>query len=171
MKTTLLVALAAATLFILASAQTSTPVIPAPPQFVTFGLVGLAPDQTARVNALGLPMGGPILAGASCQVTVSFLDDQGNSLKTVTQTVTGGKSTPFDLQFSEISSATTNRLQIRGTVRTNFTINNPNNPGGPVPIAVGSCAVLPTFEVFNQANGRTTVLLDSTQNLPTVQPL
>ena len=85
-----------------------------------------------------------------------------------------GKSTPLDLSFSEITnSTTTTRAEIRGTVRTAFVVNNQGNPGGPVPAprGPGSCSVLPTFEIFNQANGRTTVLLDSPQMLPTVLPL
>ena len=175
MKTrTILLIPGLACLLILASAQTSTPVLPVSPQSLTFALVGLAPDQTARLNALGLPMGGPIIAGSSCQVILTFLDDQGNSLKTVTQTLTAGKSTPFDLQFNEISNPATSRAEIRGTVRTSFTITNPGGPTPPVtpmPVLVGSCSVLPSLEIFDQATGKTTVMLNSTQALPTILPL
>ncbi len=175
MKTALLAALAA-TVFILASAQTTTqPLMPATPvpQLSTFGLIGLAPNQTARLNALGMPMGGPIIANVSCQVTLTFVDDQGNSLKTATQTVISGKSTPLDLSFSEIMTATTSRAEIRGTVQTGFVVNN-QGTGGPLPapvVGTGSCSVLPTLEIFDQANGRTTVLLNTPQALPAILPL
>src|ERR1035441_597105 len=36
-------------------------------QYVTFGMVGLSTGQTTRLNVFALPVGGPIIAGASCR--------------------------------------------------------------------------------------------------------
>ncbi len=165
MRTTLLVAFAISTVAIISLvAQTITaPNIPAFPQYVTFGMIGVAADQTARVNALGLPMGGPIIANASCQVTVQFLDEQGKSLGNSTQPVIGGQSVHFDLRRGDID-ADTDRREIRATVRTNFA-----SPAAP-PIAFG-CSVLPTMEIFNQDTGRTMATVSQTQTLSLILPL
>jgi hypothetical protein len=146
-------------------AQTSAPNIPVEPQFATFGMIGLAQGQTARVNALGLPMGGPIIAGASCTVTLQFFDEQGKSLGASTQPVIGGQAVHFDLKRMDIDTAM-DRREIRATVRTNFVLNSSAVP----PVAVRFCSVKPTLEIFNE-DGRTMAALGGTTALPLVLPL
>ncbi len=142
------------------------PNIPVSPQLATFGMVGLAANQTARLNALGQPMGGPIIAGASCQVTLEFFNDQGAALKTsMPLNVVGGQSVQFDLQRGDIDSDV-DRRQIRGTVRTSFI----GSQGSAIPV-FGSCSVIPTLEVFDQESGRTMTMLESTHALPLLLPL
>ena len=145
----------------------ATPLVPVlvAPQFVTFGMVGLAYNQTARLNALGLPMGGPIIAGASCQVTLGFVDAQGVVLKTSTLPVSGGASVHLDLQRGDID-ANVDRKEIRGTVRTSIT-----GPSASTTPWFAGCSVIPTLEVFDQQNGQTTAVLESTRSLPVVLPL
>jgi hypothetical protein len=133
-------------------------------QYATFGVIGLAPDQTARLNAFGLPVGGPIVAGGSCQVTLSFFDDQGNSLKTATQGVNQGQTVPLELDRGEIDSNAT-RAEIRGEVRAALTT---GNAGSAVP---SGCQVVPSLEIYNRASGRTRAFLETTYALPTVIPL
>jgi hypothetical protein len=148
-------------------AQTSAPNIPVnAPGYATFGMIGLAPGQTARVNALGLPLGGPIIANGACTVTITFLDDQGKSLATSTQPVSGGQAVHFDLPRVAIDSLV-DRREIRATIRTSFVFPSTT----PVPtIAEGQCAVKPTLEIFNE-DGRTTAIIGGTTALPLVVPL
>ena len=61
-----LIVAGAAFLTVRAGAQPA--IMVASPQSVTFGMVGLNTGQTAQLNAFALPLGGPIIAGASCQV-------------------------------------------------------------------------------------------------------
>lgn len=145
-------------------AQSTSPAVVAP-QVMTFGMVGLAANQTARLNALALPMGGPIIAGASCQVTMEFFNEQGTSLKTSTQTVTGGAAVHVDLQRSDLD-ANTDRREIRGIVRSSFVL-----PSGAATPVFRACLVVPTLEVFDQENGRTMAVLESTRSLPLILPL
>src|ERR1035438_9120243 len=80
-------------------AQATAPEVPAPgltPQYVTLGMVGLAVGEAARLNALLLPVGGPIIAGGSCQVTFAFLDDQGKTLASRTLPVNQNQAVHFD---------------------------------------------------------------------------
>jgi len=139
----------------------------ASPQFVTFGMVGLASGQTARLNAFALPMGGPIIAGASCQVTFNFYDATGKSLKTGTVPVTQGSAVSYDLAWTEIT-ASTNRVEIRGAVRAALV--TPSAAGTPLTPISAFCSVLPTLEIFDSSSGQTTVVLQQATPLPLVTP-
>ena len=149
----------------------------ASPQYVTFGMVGLSTGQTARLNAFALPLGGPIIAGASCQVTFDFYNEAGKSVKSGTATVAQGAAVHFDMLRTEVD-AWRARSEIRGTVRAAFV--NPSAvpmPGTPVtpvtPITpvFGFCSVLPTMEIFDSTSGQTTVVLQQTTALSLVIPL
>ena len=94
-------------------------ILVASPQYVTFGMVGLGTGQTARLNAFALPVGGPIIAGASCQVTFDFYNEAGKSVKTGTATVAQGASVHFDMLRTEVDT-TSGLSEIRGTVRAAF---------------------------------------------------
>jgi hypothetical protein len=146
----------------------------ASPQFVTFGMVGLGTGQTARLNAFALPLGGPIIAGASCQVTFDFYDATGKSLKTETVTVAQGSAVSYDLARTEIITPSTGRVEIRGTLRSAFVnpsaVVTPGTPGMPITPISAFCSVLPTLEIFDSL-GQTTVLLQQPTALPLVTPL
>jgi hypothetical protein len=134
-------------------------------QFLTFGMVGLGMGQTARLNALALPTGGPIIAGGSCQVTFDFYDASGKVLKAGTLPVTQGAAVSFDLQRLDIDSAA-DRREIRGALRASFS--SPSaSPFAPV---AAFCSILPTMEILD-SNGQTTVALEQTRALPLVTPL
>ncbi len=103
-------------------AQTSTPVLyPFGPQVLTLGMVGLAPGQIARLNALNLP-GCCSLAdrptqilSVPCNMTLSFMDDQGATLKTATMNIDSGKAVHLDLAHDDVTRDSS-RLQIRGVI-------------------------------------------------------
>jgi len=141
----------------------------ASPQFVTFGMVGLASGQTARLNALVLPTGGPLIAGASCQVTFDFYDASGASLKTGSVTAAQGAAASYDLARTEVKTASPDRVEIRGTVRAALV--NPSAIGTPVMPKSAFCSVLPTLEIFDTSSGQTTVELQQTSALSLVTPL
>ena len=171
MKVALGVLLAAVTLMVASVLNPigrlrAQPLIPAPglaSQFVTLGMVGMAAGQTARLNALLLPVGGPIIAGGSCQVTLAFLDDQGDTLASTTLPMNQNQAVHFD--YPAPPSVSTSSVEIRGTVYSAFTIK-----GGAVASVAGSCPVVPSMEIYN-ANGQTTVALTQTHALPQVVPL
>jgi hypothetical protein len=155
----------AAFLTVRAAAQPA--IMVASPQFVTFGMAGLASGQTARLNAFALPMGGPIIAGASCQVTFAFYDATGKSLKTGTVPVTQGAAVNYDLAWTEITGST-NRVEIRGAVRAALVTSSAG--GSPVTPVFASCSVLPTLEIFDSSSGQTAVALQQATALPLVTP-
>ena len=151
-------------------------------QYATFGMVGLSTGQTARLNVFALPVGGPIIAGGSCQVTFDFYNEAGKMVKSGTATVAQGAAVHFDMLRTEVDSLA-GRSEIRGTVRTAFVnpsavpMPTPGTPGTPVtpitPITpvYGFCSVLPTLEIFDSTSGQTTVVLQQTTALSLVIPL
>jgi hypothetical protein len=140
-------------------------------QYVTFGMVGLGTGQTARLNVFALPVGGPIIAGASCQVTFDFYNEAGKSVKSGTATVAQGAAAHFDMLRTEVDSLA-GRSEIRGTVRTAFVTPSANpTPGTPSTPVFGFCSVLPTLEIFDATSGQTTVVLQQTTALSLVIPL
>jgi len=143
-------------------------IIVASPQFMTFGMVGLNTGQTARLKAFALPLGGPLISGASCQVTFDFYDATGKIVKTGTATVAQGAAVHFDMLRTEVDSLA-GRSEIRGAVRAAFVTPSPMlTPGTPVS---AYCSILPTMEIFDTLSGQTTVVLQQTTPLPLVTPL
>ena len=133
------------------------------PQFVTFGMVGLNTGQTARLNAFALPLGGPLISGASCQVTFDFYDAAGKTIKTGTATVAQGAAVHFDVLRTEVDSLA-GRSEIRGALRAAFVTPSAT----PMP---AFCSILPTLEIFDSLSGQTTVVLQQTTAMPLVMPL
>ena len=155
-------------------AQTSVPgIYPFFPQVLTLGMVGLAPGQTARLYALNLPgccaLARPTqIQPVPCNMTLSFMDDQGATLKTAAMNIDSGKAVHLDLAHDDVTHDSS-RLQIRGVVLQTVTVPPPITTPG-LPVAFG-CSVAPTLEIFDSATGVTTVVLESAKGLPTILPL
>jgi len=146
-------------------AQTAVPSVLTVSTSSTFGTVGIAAGETARVNALNLASGGPIMAGASCQVTATFLDDSGNTLQVQSKSVAQGQAVHFDLLRSQ-AQAGADPVEIRATVSSLSLL----TPGVAVSSLAG-CSILPTMEIFDQMSGRTSVILENPRTLPAIVPL
>ena len=142
-----------------------TPIFSSTPPYVTFGMVSMTYSQSARLNALLLPMGGPIVAG-SCQVTFAFLNDQGGTIASATMPITQNQAVHFNYPPLPVPIGGNTSNEIRGTVQTSFV----STSGSPVP-AAPSCAVVPTMEIYDLTTGQTTLLLENTHALPEVIPL
>jgi len=147
------------------SPPSSTPIAVATSSSVTFGMAGLAAGETARVNALNLAAGGPLILGGSCQVTVAFLDESGKTLATQTLPAVQGQSVHFDLLRSQ-ADAGADPVEIRATVTAAFVI-SPNTTTA----SAAFCSIVPTLEVFNQSTGQTVAHLETTHTLAAVVPL
>lgn len=141
-----------------------SPLLPSTPPYVTFGMVGIIDGQSARLNALLLPTGGPLVAGGSCQVTFTFLNDQGTTIASATMPATQNQAVHFD--FPPLPTAATTRTEIRGTVQVAFTV----TPGSTA-TAGPACAIVPTMEIFNPTTGQTELVLENPHALPEVIPL
>ena len=143
------------------------------PQTLTLGMVGLAPGHTARLYALNqaapTPPGVLDFHTTPCNLTLSFLDDQGTTLKTAALTADSNKAVHLDLAHDEVTSDSS-RLQIRGVVVQAAPTPGPVGTAVPIPIPFG-CSAAPTLEIFNDATGATTVVLESARGVPAILPL
>jgi hypothetical protein len=143
----------------LAAAQgTTMPVLF--PQVQTFGMVGLAEGQTARLNLLNPGVLPPLATGAICSAQVSFLDAKGTVLKTAAISVLPGQSVPFDLNRDTDVTATDQRVQIRATIQIPAPL-----PIVATPPQLFGCPLLPTLEIFNRDTGRTQLLITETRSI------
>jgi hypothetical protein len=147
-----------ATLFVLAisaSAQDS-------PKVDTFGMVGLAGGQTARLNVLNMGSQAPG-AATTCLVSLLFLDDQGALLKTNTLEVGPARSVSLDLDADkDLALAATQRRQIRGLIAP--------IPEVPPPGGTATCVLMPTLEIFDRLTGKTSIVMASTMSIPRAVP-
>jgi hypothetical protein len=100
--------------------------------------VGIAFGQTARVNILNLSNGAIVIEGGK------FLDGDGIVLGEFRGTIEPGQTMSFDLNRDRLSGAQ-NRIQIHVVIE------------GPQPHLRRAAAI--SLEVFNNADGRTTVFI------------
>jgi hypothetical protein len=154
-----------------AQAQTATPIpYPFVLQPLTLGMVGLAPGQTARLYALnlqGIPAARVNLP--PCNVTLSFIDDQGATLKTAAMNIDPGKAVHLDLAHDDVTRDST-RLQIRGVVQQTATPTPPPFATGALPLVLG-CQATPTLEIFDNTTGATAAVLESAKGGLTIVPV
>lgn len=129
----------------------------------TSGMIGVALNQTARLNALSLNpnTGTPIV----CSVQLQFVDAQNNVLKTATvANIPPGQAVALDLRREDITTATPARLEIRGVVV---------DPAAPPPVSAGgtnipvgpACRIAANVEVFDDTTGATQAMVGVVRRL------
>lgn len=124
-------------------------------QTTTFGIVGLARNQVARLNVLnpGNAYGNrtPI-----CSAEMKFLDDQGRELKSSTARVDWDKAVSLEIGHREVAHGA-QRIHIRAVLRTAINPPDPSATSAPMPGSV--CSFLPTLEIFDKDTGKTQLVL------------
>ena len=117
-----------------------------------FGMVGLTRGQTARLNVVHI--GDPNERERSCLVQLSFQDSDGRTLAAGNRRLLPGEADTLDLSAAAIGNPDTfGRFQIRGTVA----LGGPDTRGPEAIACVNN--LRPTLEVFDDATGRTTVII------------
>lgn len=137
------------------SAQTSIPATANRNR--TSGMIGVAPNQTVRLNVLSLNpnTGTPIM----CSVALQFVDVQNRVLKQQTvANIPPGQAVALDVRREDIAAATPTRLEIRSivldpAVPPPASAGEPNIPAGP------PCRVAANVEVFDDTIGATLALV------------
>jgi hypothetical protein len=125
-------------------------------QPMTTGVVGVTPNQTARLNVLNLnPVPATANAAPNCNVELQFLDTKNNVLKQnlvmnfAPQTATLLDLTPAPESYAGLTPP---RVEIRGAV-----LVNPPTPAAN-PVTPGYCGVVLSLEIFDNITGSTVVL-------------
>ena len=123
----------------------------------SFGIVGMAEGQTARLNVLNV--GGQGQA-AQCIASLVFLSDQGEVLKVRTLSVLPGRSVSLDLDAdTDLELAASQRRQIRAALAQLPATGSQEN---------ASCVLAPTLEIFDRLTGKTSIIM--TNSIPIPQP-
>jgi hypothetical protein len=125
------------------------------PRATTFGMVGIAPGQTARLNLLNV--GVQSATAPTCLVTFLFLDEKGDLLKTNTFENSPIHSAFLDLDADkDLALAAGQRRQFRAL-------------SAPLPTAStaeSGCPLIATLEIFDRATGKTAAVMTETALIP-----
>jgi len=124
----------------------------------TSGAVGIAQGQTARFNVLRPNE----TATATCSAVLTYFDGAGTQLKTTTVTVAPGTAGYLDLfSDTDLALATDQRRQIRVTVAVPVATPSATSSASLSPLAKSApvCRLIPTLEIFDEATGKTSVVL------------
>jgi hypothetical protein len=124
-------------------------------QTTTFGIVGLARDQVARLNVLN-PGNAYNDHSPVCSAEMTFLDEEGRELKLGNAPVGWGKAASLEFDRAEQKNGPL-RLQIRGVVKSAINRPNPTATSSVMPGAV--CSLFPTLEIFDKNTGKTVLIL------------
>ena len=145
------------------SAQTSTPAATTVPG-VTSGMIGVAPEQTARLNVLNL---NPVVGTPTiCSVELQFVDALNKLLKTdIVSNIPPGQAVALDLRREDIAAASPARQEIRGVVR-NPAILPPATASGPNIPVPPACKIAANVEVFDEVTGVTQAVVGAGHPLP-----
>ncbi len=131
----------------------------------TTGMVGLAENQTARLNLLN-PGVQPPATGAICSAGVTFIDGQGSVLKSATVTVSPGASGGLNLDSEvDLSIGYGARREIRAVITLPGVL-PPVTATATTPPLVPACKLIPTLEIFDTPTGRTLVTLGGIHMVP-----
>ena len=116
---------------------------PDPP---VFGMIGIDPYETARLNVACStgPFPGGVAPGP-CTARLAFLDSNGNTLAEISETLLPGQGVSLDLNGARVAP---------GGHRTELQ---------PMVSAIGTGFVLATTELFDTVTGRTSAVLNPTE--------
>jgi len=147
----------------LSSIALSAQAIPVTNTVQTTGMIGIADAQTAQLNVLN-PGILPPAVGVICTASVSFVDANGNVLKTTSLSVAPGKSLPFDLRSdTDLNLVAGDRREIRATISIPAVF--PPTATGTTPVTP-ACKLISTLEIFDTVSGRTLVTLGHAALVP-----
>lgn len=108
---------------------------------IDFGMVGITFGQTVRLNTVNV-------GNTECTVDLVFLDKNSHVLATFTVTVAPNNAAFNDLNRDQIVGYPESRVQVRAVM-----LRNPNE--------TSPCKLVPTLEVFNNEDGRTTLFFSN----------
>jgi len=133
---------------------TSVPAFNPQPDPPAFSMIGITPDQTARLNVVCSNQEVRSVNPGPCRVTLMFLDSQGRELKSETLTLRPGQADFLDLTGSEIPfTRDTNRFELQPCIR-------PTSDSGRLVSAV---------QVFDALTGKTSVVVTPLPRLSLLQ--
>jgi len=116
------------------------------PETIVVGPQGLTVGQTARLNVLAPGLPAPFATGVRCPATLAILSSDGSVIKS--QDVVVNPNQILSLDVTDAEAAALGRVQLSGKVLI-----------PPAGTAGSYCTLVPTFEIFDTATGKTTAVV------------
>jgi len=147
------------------------------PDRISFGMVGITQGQTIRLSVVNTFPPGPVFPPGPSRVVLTFLDAEGQRLRHRDGSIIRravelepGNATFLDLNADDLQLPPgPSRLQLRAVVN----VYPPGPTDNELPPPIGD-RIVPSVEVFNNANGRTAFVMSaapSVQRLTTPPPI
>ena len=127
-----------------------------------FPMVGIASGQSARVNALNAARQ-DTANPTSCNLTLQFLDTNGNLLKQSTVNLQPGAAASLDLSWGDLPGGDL-RTEVRAVLLFGYSGGANPPPGILQQSACGN--LVPSLEVYDNTSGRTSLVLTTAITLP-----
>jgi hypothetical protein len=146
-----------------ANAQPPTPSIP-PTQGLGFAIVGVAPGQSVRINALN-QLAGPAAQGpAGCRMSLQFYDAEGQLVLeyVVPSGLSVGKSAAVDLNRDGLPGG--DRLSLRAVLA--FGYFGGANPPPQLLQQTATCNIVASLEIYDNDTQKTSIVVTDAKPLP-----
>jgi len=127
-----------------------------------FPIIGVASGQSVRVNVLNAATSDPSNP-TSCSLTLQFLDTSGNSLKQNTVNLQPGAAASLDLSWDKMPGGSL-RTEVRTVLL--FGYSGGANPPAGILQQTFCGNLVPSLEVYDNKNGRTSFVLTTASALP-----
>lgn len=146
-----------------ANAQPPTPSIP-PTQGLGFALVGVAPGQSVRINALNQVPSLALQGQAGCRISPQFYDAEGQLVtEYVVPVLTVGKSASLDLNRDDLPGGG-GRLSLRAVLA--FGYSGGANPPPLILQQTATCNIVPSLEIYDNDTQKTNIVVTDAKPLP-----
>jgi hypothetical protein len=144
-----------------ANAQPPTPSMPG--QGFGFAVVGIAPGQSARINALNQLPSPAAQVSAGCRIALQFYDAEGQLIKEyVVASLAVGKSAAVDLNRDDLPSD--DRLSLRAVLV--FGYSGGANPPPQLLQQMATCNIVPSLEIYDNDTQKTSIVITDVKPLP-----
>ena len=145
-----------------ANAQPPVPSIP-PTQGLGFAVVGIAPGQSARINALNQSPSPAVQGPAACRIALQFYDAQGLLLKEyLVAGLAVGKSAAVDLNRDDLPGS--DRFSLRAVLA--FGYSGGANPPPQLLQQTATCNIVPSLEIYDNDTQKTSIVVTDAKPLP-----
>ncbi len=145
-----------------AYAQPPTPAIP-PTQGLGFPIVGVAPGQSIRINALNQTPSLALQGQAGCRISLQFYDAEGQLVtESVVSVLAVGKSAALDLNRDDLPGD--GRLSLRAVLAFGYT-----GGANPPPLLLqqtATCNIVPSLEIYDNDTQKTSIVVTDAKPLP-----
>lgn len=134
-----------------------------PTQGLGFPIVGVAPGQSIRINALNQTPSPALQGQAGCRISLQFYDADGQLVtEYLVPVLAVGKSAALDLNRDDLPGG--GRLSLRAVLA--FGYSGGANPPPLLLQQTATCNIVPSLEIYDNDTQKTNILVTDAKPLP-----